>query len=255
MDEKHLYEAVWDASPHNQNAAQARAVLELATSSRPALVARPASPGDAETCRLASLACLTADSADFAFWRNLAIKKAGAIGWAEAVGLLRISEAFSELASANDHFPNRPVTLDAVRPSMRAIELMETVKEFLNSSPSDFSLRPGSPTMARLRRQYPEKAAFLQLVAGDFLVAARLYEQAELEAGDDSRGVLRARVGRAAANYLGGIESQAATDETLEISELAQALGTEGADIAETSLENASRMQKRRRDLLPYERL
>lgn len=239
-------------------------VYELFKTDHPALVAlmeeqwpsiRSRSPNDrdAESCRLAMLAVFEAGKERTAsVWRARAMARFAAIGWQEGVGAQIMSEAFRQLAFANDEFA-RGRTLDRIDPSPEAEAIMAEVSLFLDAERP--SRRGFGPHQALLRRWIPEKTAFLLLVAGRYDEAIARFEEAAAAAGDNVRGGLRVRAGLAQARYLraldAGQETTAFAEETAAVAREAEAANE--PDVARDTTTNAEVMRRRGRDLVPYE--
>jgi hypothetical protein len=198
-------------------------------------------------------AAATLNSSTTEVWRARALTRFRAVSWNEAVGLMLISAAFAQLASDNDFYPNGKI-LDMVQPSYSALSLMREAESSLHAQPSGIALKAGAPTAARLKRQYPERLGFLQMLNGDHVAAFASYKSA-LAAADDERGVRRCRLALALLDYLERDDGTSAPTVTAELAARARTPGPSATDIVAAAERNVTVMRGGGVDVFSYERL
>jgi len=244
-----LYQWTSDAFASIRTDADAEALVSTLTDAF-AEMTRPASPEDAETCRLAMLAALQSPEtvATTLVWRARALSRAVVVGWTECVAAIAMGEAFSLLATANDQFV-RGRTLDVLQPAPLALSALMELEVYLQATDSGIRLGPSSPSRALIRRFLYEKRGFLLLVAGEFNRARESYEDAAREAEGQPRGEVKVALGAALVEYLAG--SAVGAEPTRALLERARA----GCwnDLVAAAEHNVVAMEKGRSDVLGYE--
>ena len=251
--ESDVYEQIYELAPSRDPATATR----LADDHWPQMLERAANPHDAETCRLVYLAHLERDDRDLRAvdrWRTRALARFGLLGWREGVAAVMMSTVFVILAQDNDDYP-AGTTLDVLRPSPDALDLLAELEPFTVGEGSGFRVGPRSPNPALIARFVHEKRGFLLLLAQRYDEAQASYRRAATAALGSPRGELKVAAGAALVEYLSHLdgggdlrESLAATRAALE-----QARAQHEDDIATTAGHNAAVIAAGGRDLRAYE--
>lgn len=243
-----LYRQIADLAP----SADPAGALSLGNAHWTELAARDPNPHDAETCRLLSLAAIEQDSPDFVtaeVWRTRALARFTLTGWHEGVAAVVMGRAFTALSLANDDYVQGK-SLDVVRGSQAALDLLDELGLFLRAAPSGISVGPRSPSRSVLARFLHEKRGFLLLTLGRLDEARASYEKAAVVAEGNPRGTVKVRLGRALVDYLAGARSTALAETTAAVEE---AVSLREEDLIEIGEHNIVVMKRGGSDLHPYE--
>ena len=253
MDAEALYDVVADLDTKSHDPEVARKLITLADESLAEMSARDSDPYDAETCRLVMLAAAKLDEFELMrVWRSRALARFAEVGWVEGVGMIIMSEAFTELSRAN-RFYQAGRTIDVLITSPTALAMLDEMARFTEGPGSGFELAGRSPSQASLRRLYPEKRGFLLLLGEDFQASRASYEVA-LAAAANERGKVKVRLALLLVDYLGELAEGMPTsggNETRRLGE--QAAMVASSDLTEIAEHNAKVMDAGGRSLMPYE--
>lgn len=247
-DAETLYRRIADLAPSSDP----EAAIAIGESHWGEIAAREPNAHDAETCRLLCLAAIEQAPPDFPLanlWRDRALELFTQTGWHEGVGTLLMGKAFAALSEANDDYVHGR-TLDVIRGSQEALDLMDGILPLLDREPSGVTVGPRSPSKALLTRFYYEKRGFLLLALGELGQAAESYGRAAESARGEARGTVKVRLGRALVQYEAGARD-AALAETIDAADAARELGDK--DLIETGERNREVMETGGANLTPYE--
>ena len=233
------------------------ALLKLANEHWNEMHARPASPHDAETCRLAMLASLKSEPPSLpsaSLWRARGFSRFALVGWYEGVAALMMSSAFITLAGANDGYPNGH-TLDHVRPSEEGLRILDELEPFADGPGSGIQVGLDSPTPLLIARFLHEKRGFFELLFKHYDAARASYARAAEVAKGSRRGEIRVRAGLALVDYVSELDAggtgKAAADDTEAV--LGAAEAAEQDDIVRDAAHNLAVMRAGGRNLTSYE--
>lgn len=251
MSAEELWRAVYDADQEPAHA------LALAEEQWPAMHARPATPHDAETCRLLSLAALKLEEVNLVLaerWRTRALARFALLGWKEGVAAVFMGRAFVALAQANDDYPDG-LTLDRITGSTESLEVMRELVPFAAGPASDFEVGDRSPSPKLIERFLHEKSGFFEMLLGRYEEARASYERAAQAAVGSIRGEIRVRAGLAMVDYLqdlhDGGDGAAGMASTAEVADAARNAAQH--DVARAARHNVEVMKRVGRDLQAYE--
>lgn len=231
--------------------------MALAEGELAAIEDRPASPEDAETCRLIALSYISLPVQDheaFVVWRTRALVRFAEVGWTEGIGAIAMGEAFRLLARANDDYPNGQ-TLDRVAPCPAAVAALDALRPLAVEPGSGIMLGPSSPSPSLIARFIWEKRGALLLIARDFDSAAASYARAAQLVEDSTRGPIKVALGRALVDYVRAVENGEPIATAFETTEVLaeQAVSTGQTDLAATAASNLSVMPDRGLSVRLYE--
>lgn len=245
-----LYRAIADLAP----SVDPKAALALGERHWPEIAARDPNPYDAETCRLLSLAVVVEQPSDALLadvWRTRALTRFALTGWHEGVASVAMGRSFVALAHVNNDY-RRGVTLDVLKGSQAAVDILDELKPFLQVPSSGISVGPRSPSQPVLARFLHEKRGFLLMLLGLLDEARESYELAASVAEGNARGTVKVQLGRVLVEYIAGAH-ETALAETRTAVGTARELGRDGEDLVEIGEHNIAVMERGGRDLRPYE--
>jgi hypothetical protein len=227
--------------------AAARA-LNLASEHFDEIQARPPSPEDTETCRLAALAAAQLhDWEGLATWRTRWLARAAAIGWTESIGFFLVGLALSRFAA--DTSDAESFDLMVASPTSEAIVGEIAVLEAVG--PSGITLAGRSPSWTSMVRQLREKQGVFRLAAGDWAGARASFEAALAVDANSARTRVKVGLSLASTLYLSGAEPEEAIAQTKALGRESQELGYR--DLAERASANVQVMELGSKAIRPYE--
>ena len=251
-----LYSAVAEAGP----ARDPKTALAIGTDQLDYLLARSATPEDAETCRLLMLTEYGhgEDPARFArgaVWGARAMARFVSVGWDEGAASLMMGDAFRVLSVHNKDYPDG-ATIDRIAwPQDDApLSILREIEPFTHAPGSGIALGPSSPTPPLIRRFYHEKSGFMLLVARRFAEARAAYHAA-LDGELSTRGKIKVELGLALVDYVEAVETGGdpapAADATDALRQ--QAREHDQVDLVRDAEHNLQGMRAGALTLWPYE--